>query len=220
MTNEEITVKYSTSIKNTDAAIGAAVMGRLPPGSAALRKGLGLTVEVGIFRMWKKISDRSLLYRRCRRTGREEVSTAELGLFQELRGWGWTLQQQGGHLVAGPRGAYGLPRTPVESGGFLWAPTDSYGSLWVPMECCGSLWVSKDSHGSLWDPMGCPGPLLVPIGPSGPLQVSVGSHGPLWDPTGDPTGCYWSYGSPWAAVDPSGWTPMGPYRLLCSSMHL
>lgn len=59
-------------------------------------------------------------------------SMQSLRLFQEMRRWGWILQQHGGHLVAGPIGPYGL----------LWTCMGPYGFqelLWTPMSPSGLL---------------------------------------------------------------------------------
>jgi len=117
MTNEEITVKYSTSIKNTDAAdrTGSGGMRCLPSGAAAAREGVGLTVRADIFRMRRKISSHPCF------TG-DTAGRDGKG----VRGRAWALP---GDEKVGP-----------DPAAAWWAPCSwSYASLWPPMASCGSL---------------------------------------------------------------------------------
>lgn len=136
----------------------------LPLGSAVVQKGIGLMVQADLFRMWKKISDRSPFYRRCCRKGREGVAGLEPG----------TLPGDG-KVGLDPAATWGAPCS--WSYGSLRAPADSYRSLWVPMSSYGP-------HGSLWA-------ATEPYRPTETPWVVIDLYRSLFAPM-DPYGLLWT----------------------------
>lgn len=117
MTNEEITVKYYTSIKNTDAADRTWSPGDVVFATGPCGKGLG----------WRG----KRIFSGC---GRESVIDP------------WSVGEDGKKVSgAGPGTLPGDEKMGLDPAAVWWAPCSwSWGSHWAPMDPWGIPWTSVD----------------------------------------------------------------------------
>lgn len=177
MTNEEITVKYDTSIKDTDAAdrtwssrcCSRGLGGRKFPGW-----GTGSVSDPWPWeRMGKGCLGQGLDH--PRRDKMEMDPTGAGGTLGLLLGVPWGSSGSWGGPTgpwgsSGSWGLLGVPWAPLDPGVVLWVPWGSNGSLGTPLDPGGVLQVPRGSNGSGRAPMGL----------SRLLWISVGFYELLW----------------------------------------